>query len=126
MTVFLDLDDLVSICQSEFGSFPIRDVGLLDSALARARATAFGDDAYADDWRKAAALLESLVVNHALVDGNKRLTWLATKTFLRLNGHDATTSDADLAYDLVIDIASGTTHEIGDLAARLSNVLTDS
>ena len=55
----------------------VHDVGLLESALGRPRATVFGDDAYPDLHTKAAALLHSLARNHALVDGNKRLAWAA-------------------------------------------------
>ena len=44
-----------------------------------------GEDAYPDLWTKAAALLQSIVKNHALVDGNKRLAWMATAVFLELN-----------------------------------------
>lgn len=52
---------------------PIRDIGLLGSAVARPQTTVFGQDAYPDLWSKAAALLQSIVNNHALIDGNKRL-----------------------------------------------------
>ena len=64
---------------------PIRDVGPLGSAVARPQTTAFGEDAYPDIWTKAAALLHSIVKNHALVDGNKRLGWLATAVLLELS-----------------------------------------
>jgi death-on-curing protein len=66
--------DLVDLAERLFGPTPpIRDVGLLGSAAARPRTTVFGADAYPDLWTKAAALLDSIVNNHALVDGNKRL-----------------------------------------------------
>ena len=100
---------------------PIRDVGLLDSAAARPRSTAFGQDAYPTVALKAAALLESVVRNHALVDGNKRLGWLAALVFLDLNGHAVDVSD-DAAFDLVIEIASGRP-DLHDIAARLRVVL---
>ena len=85
---------------------PVRDVGLLDSALARPRSSAFGADAYASVGLKAAAMLHSLVSNHPLVDGNKRLAWLATVVFLRINDVDTAVTD-DEAFALVWDIASG-------------------
>jgi hypothetical protein len=76
---FLDLDDVLGLAVTLFGDpLPVRDIGLLGSAAARPQTTAFGDDAYPDIWTKAAALLHSIVKNHALVDGNKRLGWLAT------------------------------------------------
>src|SRR3954469_16640917 len=77
---YLDLADLISLARRLLGDPPpIRDVGLLSSAAARPQASAFGEDAYPDLWTKAAALHQSLLKNHALVDGNKRLAWLATQ-----------------------------------------------
>lgn len=70
--IFLDLDDLLYIAQRTLGDQPaVRDYGLLESALARPRASAFGKDAYGGIHEKAAALLHSLARNHALIDGNK-------------------------------------------------------
>ena len=66
----------------------------------------FGADAYPDLVGKAAALLESLARNHALVDGNKRLAWLATVVFLDLNGH-VVQMDDDAAFELVMAVAQG-------------------
>ncbi|MGH9280443.1 MAG: type II toxin-antitoxin system death-on-curing family toxin [Acidimicrobiales bacterium] len=71
---YLSTDDLVLLAMLLFGDPPpIRDAGLLGSAAARPQATVFGEDAYPDVWTKAAALLQSIVKNHPLVDGNKRL-----------------------------------------------------
>lgn len=64
---------------------PVRDVGLLAAAAARPQASAFDVDAYLDIWAKAAAFLQSVVNGHALIDGNKRLGWLAKAVFLELN-----------------------------------------
>jgi death-on-curing protein len=84
---YLDLDDLLDLARALLGDpAPVRDMGLLGSAAARPQTTAFGEDAYPDLLTKAAALLQSIVNNHALVDGNKRLGWLATAVFLELNG----------------------------------------
>lgn len=85
---------------------PIRDLGLLDSALARPRTVLFGVDAYPTLEAKTGALLHSLVINHPLVDGNKRLAWLGTLVFLDLNDRQ-TTLDNDGAFDLVWSAASG-------------------
>lgn len=90
----------------ELGSGPVRDLGLLDSAKARPRSSAFGVDAFATIEIKAAALLQSLVGDHPLVDGNKRLAWLATVVFLDLNGVAPKISD-DEAFDVVWEVASG-------------------
>ena len=72
MTEYLTLEDLLALIE-DLGVGPIRDVGLLDSAIHRPQATVYGDDAYPDLDQKAAVLLESLVRNHALIDGNKRI-----------------------------------------------------
>ena len=105
---FLDLDDVVDLAVALLGDpAPIRDIGLLGSAVARPQTTAFGEDAYPDIWTKAAALLHSIVKNHALVDGNKRLGWLATAVFLEINGFEISRASNDDVYDLVIDVAAG-------------------
>src|SRR5690348_8153418 len=84
--VYLVLDDLLAAAEAMAGRpAEVRDYGLLESALARPQATVFGADAYADIHEKAAALLASLVGNHALVDGNKRLGVLAVYLFYGLN-----------------------------------------
>ena len=64
------------------GSDGIRDPGLLESALYRPRS-----GYYADLVEMAAALFESLVMNHPFVDGNKRVAFFTTDVFLRMNGH---------------------------------------
>ena len=120
---YLDLDDILGLAAQLLGTpVPIRDAGLLGSAVARPQTTVGDSDAYPDVWTKAAALLQSIVSNHALIDGNKRLGWLATAVFLELNGVDITTADNDDVYELVIDVASHTT-SIDDLAARLVQLL---
>jgi death-on-curing protein len=113
---YLDLDDVVEMVRTlEVG--PIRDVGLLDSAVNRPRASAFGDDAYLTLDLKAAALLHSLTKNHALVDGNKRLAWLCTVVFCDLNGLSPQLSD-DEAFGLVWEIASSSL-DIAPIRKRL-------
>lgn len=85
---YLDLEDVLVVAGRAVGGAPqVRDYGLLESALARPQSSVFGQDAYPDIWSKAAALLESLGRNHALVDGNKRLAWTAAWVFLEVNGH---------------------------------------
>lgn len=122
---YLDVDDLVVLSASLFGDPPpIRDLGLLGSAAARPQASAFGDDAYPDVWTKAAALLHSVVKNHPLVDGNKRLGWLACAVFLDVNGVDPTNSSNDGVYELVMRVASEPI-EVAELAALLHALVTD-
>jgi death on curing protein len=120
---YLDLDDVLALATRLLGDpIPIRDVGLLGSAIARPRTTVGGRDAYPDVWAKAAALLQSVVNNHALIDGNKRLGWLATAVFLELNGVDITGAVSNDVYDLVIDVASAgiTLDEISQRLRRLA------
>ncbi len=107
-TVHLDLDDILDLVR-RLGVGPIRDLGLIDSAVARPRSSAFGEDAYPTVALKAAALLHSLAANHGLVDGNKRLAWLATAVFCDLNGVECSLDD-DAAFTLVWDIAAGLEH----------------
>lgn len=107
MTIeYLDLEDLLGMVRRA-GVGPVRDLGLLESAAARPRTSVFGEDAYPALEHKAAALLHSLVRNHALIDGNKRLGWLATVVFLDLNGHTVELDDHE-AFALVMAVAEGT------------------
>jgi len=100
---YLDLEDLVDLAIRLLGDPPpIRDIGLLGSAAARPQTTVFGEDAYPDIWTKAGALLQSLLGNHVLIDGNKRLAWLATAVFLELNGVAATGIANDDVYRFVM------------------------
>ncbi len=96
----------------------VRDWGLLESALARPQATVFGEDAYPTVWDKPSALLMSLVGNHALVDGNKRVGFTAAILLLRKNGLHVVVPE-DPAYDLVIDVAERRLLEVADVAAVL-------
>lgn len=112
----LELDDLLALVRA-LDTGPVRDVGLVDSAAARPRATVFGEPAYPTLSLQAAALLHSLVGNHAFVDGNKRLGWLATVVFLDLNAHEPELSD-DAAFQLVMDVAAGSA-EVEEIAERL-------
>ena len=120
---FLDTDDLIELARRLLGDPPpVRDLGLLTAAAARPQAGAFGTDAYPDTWTKAAALLQSVVKNHALIDGNKRLGWLATAVFLELNGASVTAAHNDDVYQLVMRAAAEkiSVEEIADLLRELS------
>ena len=122
---YLDIEDLLGLAVASLGDPPpLRDLGLLESAAARPRASAFGEDAYPDTWSKAAALLQSIVKNHPLVDGNKRLGWLATAVFLELNGVQATTAANDAVYDTVMKVAAGQI-DVQEIAEALKNMIGD-
>ena len=103
MTALLTVEDLLSLVE-DLQVGPVRDVGLLDSAAHRPGAVLYGHEAYPTLDRKAAALLDSLVGNHALVDGNKRLGWLAVVVFYGLND-EALEAPDDPAYELVMAVA---------------------
>lgn len=102
---YLGLEDLLAIAE-DLGVASVRDLGLLDSAAHRPQSSLYGREAYPGIHLKAAVLLESIVRNHPLVDGNKRLGWLSAVVFLGLNGLDLDAPD-DEAYDLVIGVATG-------------------
>lgn len=119
MTEFLDLEDLLDIAREAVGNnVVVGDYGLLESALARPRASVFGQDAYPDLHLKAAALLHSLARNHGLVDGNKRLAWTACRTFLAINDHWISAPE-DERFDFVIEVATGAMTELDEIAERL-------
>jgi death on curing protein len=117
--IYPTLPELLHIAERALGSEPnVRDFGLLESAAARPRASAFGGDAYPDLDSKAAALLHSLARNHALVDGNKGLALAAVIAFYGMNGRRLTLTN-DEAYQLVIDVAAGDLDSVPGITARL-------
>ncbi|MCA1671366.1 MAG: type II toxin-antitoxin system death-on-curing family toxin [Actinobacteria bacterium] len=123
---YLDIEDLIHLAGMLLGNPPpIRDMGLLGSAAARPQTTVFGEDAYPDLGTKAAALLQSLVKNHPLIDGNKRLGWLSTAVFLELNGVATDHATNDDVYAFVMALASGAL-SIDDIAAALHRLLGSS
>ncbi len=124
VTTYLDLSDLMAAAEAFLGHPPqVRDVGLLDSALARPASSMYGVEAYPDLHEKAAALLLSLNHNHGLVDGNKRLAWVATRLFYLVDGHDLR-MDHDAAYKLVMGIAAGAIDDVKEVADQLRANIT--
>jgi death-on-curing protein len=103
---YLGLDDLLQIAAGILPEMAVRDAGLLASAVGRPRACVFGSDAYPSLEEKAAALMHSIARNHALVDGNKRLAWAATRVFRLLNGSDLAFG-IDEAERVVLAVAAG-------------------
>jgi len=117
--IFLDLADVLYVAERTLGEpAQVRDVGLLESALVRPQATAYGRDAYSTIHDKAAALVHSLTRNHSLVDGNKRLALAGLIAFYGVNGLRLTLSNDD-AYLLIVDIAEGRLDEVAAIARRL-------
>ena len=118
MTAYLDAGDLLVLAAAVTGGdLVVRDLGLLDSAAHRPRATVLGVEAYDTLWLKAAALLDSVVRTRPLAEGNWRLGWVAAVTMCDLNGYwiDA---DTDAALDLVREVGRGAV-EVPKLAEYL-------
>jgi death on curing protein len=119
MTVFPTTEDILALAGAVLPTVRIRDGGQLHAAVLRPQTSVFGQDAYPDLWEKAAALMQSIVIGHPLVDGNKRLGWAAAVAFLEDNGEILEYRDVDEAERLVIAVTTGELEDIADLAQRL-------
>jgi death-on-curing protein len=118
---FLGVEDLLEIARGVLDVVEVRDIGLLASAAGRPQTTVFGEDAYPTLAEKAAALMHSVARNHALVDGNKRLAWSATRAFCLMNGRDVAYS-VDEAEALVLAVARGEA-DVPDIALAIGEHL---
>ena len=124
MTEYLEVDSLLALAELFLGKpAEVRDLGLLASAAARPAASMFGEEAYPDLWSKAAALLQSLSANQALVDGNKRLAWVGARAFLALNGITPYAVEVDEAERFMLAVASGILTEVDLIAHQLHELL---
>jgi death-on-curing protein len=122
VTRYLTTEQALRIARHAVGGpVELRDLGLLDAAVHRPRASVLGQDAYPDLFTKAAALLHSLARNHPLVDGNKRLAWLATYVFCAKNGIELDPPD-DPAYEMVVAVAAGDVDDVTAIAEWLRSV----
>lgn len=117
----LSVVDLLDIAVGVIDELAVRDQGLLASAAGRPRSTVLGKDAYPRFADKSAALMHSLARNHALVDGNKRLAWAATRVFCLLNGRDLD-FPVDEAEALVLAVARGEL-DVADIAVSIAKHL---
>lgn len=110
MNLYLSVEQILLLHETGIemfgGSAGLRDRGALESAVARPTMTFGGEDLYPDEASKAAALLHSLVMNHAFVDGNKRVGIAAAELFLRLNGYRLAGDDSELE-ELTMTVARG-------------------
>ena len=88
------------------GSGGVRDIGLLESAVARPQGGFAGEEFYPDVFSKTAALGHSIIQNQPFVDGNKRTGYMSMRIFLKMNGHDLKMA-ASAKYKFVMDIAQG-------------------
>ena len=105
------------------GSQGLRDDPALQSALARPFQTFDGKELYTSVLEKAASLIESILINHPFIDGNKRTGFTLLRLFLMQNGMDIAASH-DNKYEFVIDIASGTLKYEGIVSWLISNTRT--
>ncbi|WP_030547205.1 type II toxin-antitoxin system death-on-curing family toxin [Streptomyces albus] len=122
--IYLTAEDVLVIagCACDDMEVVVRDAGLLESAVHRPSAAMFGEEAYPDILDKAAALLQSLAVNHPFFDGNKRTAWLSCATFLAINGIQLK-PDIDAAERLVIAVATGEADEVKYIAQGLADLV---
>lgn len=103
MITYLQLEILIGGLKPT--GFYVKDPGLLESALSRPRTTLFGDEAYPTLELKAAAMKQSIIKNHPMIDGNKRTSWFALQMFLGLNGYKIVSSTED-AFVFVLAVAT--------------------
>lgn len=107
-TTYITLDTVLAIHDDMVdkygGSHGIRDLGVIQSAIARPQSSFGGDDLYPNVFDKAAALFHSLMFNHAFIDGNKRTTIVSAARFLSLNGFELDVSREDfVAFPLLVE-----------------------
>ncbi|MEU4078610.1 type II toxin-antitoxin system death-on-curing family toxin [Streptomyces venezuelae] len=122
--VYLSAEDVLAVAEHAVDDqvVVVRDAGLLESAVHRPSAAMFGEEAYPDLLAKAAALLQSLAINHPFLDGNKRTAWLSCVTFLAMNGVQLR-PDIDAAERLVISVATGETDEVKVISQGLRELI---
>jgi death-on-curing protein len=118
--VYLTAEDVLAIAEQAVDdqTVVVRDAGLLESAVHRPSASMFGQEAYADLFDKAAALLQSLAINHPFLDGNKRTAWVSCVVFLAMNEVQLR-PDIDAAERLVIAVATGGMDEVKAIGEAL-------
>ncbi|GAA3340023.1 type II toxin-antitoxin system death-on-curing family toxin [Curtobacterium pusillum] len=121
--IHLTTDEALHVARRTLGdAFVLRDVGLLEAAVARAATSVGGQDAYPSVLEKAAALVHSVVRNHALVDGNERLGLMLLVVFLGVNGRRLSANN-DEAYELIVAIADGRLDSVPDISDALTELV---
>jgi len=118
--VYLSAEDVLAIAQHAVDDqdVVVRDAGLLESAVHRPSASMFGQEAYTDLFGKAAALLQSLAINHPFIDGNKRTAWVSCVVFLAMNDVQLR-PDIDAAERLVIAVSTGSLDDVKKISEAL-------
>lgn len=106
----ISIDDILQLHKLSIekfgGSHGLRDFGLLESAVARPYQTFGGEDLYPEIFGKAAAITESIIINHPFIDGNKRTGFLAMFTMLKEDNYRLTVNQ-EAAYIFTIKISTG-------------------
>ena len=121
--IYLTASDLIYVGERAVGiPLAVRDHGLLEAACARPQTSWLGIDTYPAIETKAAALVHSIVSNHALVDGNKRLGLAGLIAFLGINGWKLTWSN-DEAFEFITELATGQLDDVVLIAARIEHGL---
>lgn len=121
--IYLDVEDLLLVAERAMGRRPeVREWGLLGASAARPQTVAFGYEPYPTVAEKAAALLVSLALNHALLDGNKRLAFAAAMTFIVVNTGHRPLIDHEEAYEMVIAVCEHRT-DVPEVAEILRKAL---
>ena len=104
--LYLSLEEVLALHAAliaRYGGAPgVRDTGLVESALARARSGYYGSLS-----EQAAALLQSFAMNHAFIDGNKRIAWASSLVFLRMNGYRVRVSADEAEHFLIEQVIVG-------------------
>ena len=107
MILIQDVISIHKVLIDQFGgSHGVRDLYLLESAIARPNSTFDGSDLYQTIEEKASAIIESILINHPFVDGNKRIGYVMMRLMLLNSGKDIVASEND-KYEFVISVASG-------------------
>jgi death-on-curing protein len=121
--VYLTAEDVLAIADLAVDdqAVVVRDAGLLESAVHRPAAAMFGREAYGDLFDKAAALLQSLAINHPFVDGYERTAWTSCVVFLALNEVQLR-PDIDAAERLVIGVATGELEDVKVISEALRDL----
>ncbi|MGW3496936.1 type II toxin-antitoxin system death-on-curing family toxin [Streptomyces sp. NPDC001020] len=118
--IYLSAEDVLAIAEQAVDDqdIVVRDAGLLGSAVHRPSASMVGQEAYTDLFGKAAALLQSLIVDRSFADGNKRVAWASCAVFLALNNVQLRPA-IDAAERLVTDVATGALDEVEVISEAL-------
>ncbi len=118
---YLTIDDLLEIASGIIDDMRVRDIGLLESAIARPATYVFGVETYPSFAEKVAALMHAIARNRALIDGNKRLAWSAGRIFCLWNHRDISL-DTDAAESLILSMATGSL-DVRDAAQLLERCI---